>query len=429
MCFKLEKPEDLGRFVAPPYDMLDTAMVDDLYRKDPHNVVRIIQNKPEASDKANADRHHRAAKLFRQWIDDRIIVRDKSPSVYFYQQQFHATSGTTAVTRTRTGVIALVKLVDYEAGIVFPHEYTLTEPKVDRYELLKAMEGHAELVFGIVPDSDASFFSAISSALPPAFRGSFVDSNMVRHSLFHSDDTSVIASLTNTLKDRTILIADGHHRYETALKFSRDMGRPEHDYVMMNLVSMTDPGLLIRAFHRVLRKYPGTESVNVLDTLGAYFDCSEERDASLRTIGRFLGAKNGGPDMLYLDAASRSLFGLYLKSEGEKFLRKHSRGMSEQWNHLDVSKINSIVIDGILHLTLDGKILHDVMDYVNDPQAAFEKVASGKGASAYHGAFFIRPVDINTITTIVMGKERMPQKSTNFFPKCYSGLVFDTLEP
>lgn len=424
LCFKLEKPEELGRFVSPPYDMLDAAMVDELYGKDPHNVVRIIQNKPEASDKANVDRHRRAARLFMQWIDEAAIVRDDSPSIYFYQQQFDAMRGAAAAGYTRTGVIALVKLVDYEEGVVFPHEYTLTEPKADRYELLNAMGAHAELVFGIVSDPDGSFFAAISSALPPFPRGFFVDSNAVRHSLFHTGDPSVIASLTKTLRDRTVLIADGHHRYETALKFSRDMGRPEHGYVMMNLVSMADPGLVIRAFHRVLRKYPGTEAVDVLGGLGAYFERTDAGDASFETIACFLEAHGGGPDMLYLDAKSRRIFGLRLSGGGERFLAEHSHGMSEQWNHLDVSKINSIVVAGILRLPLDGKILHDVIDYVNDPRAAFEKAGSGQ----HHGAFFIRPVDINTINAIVTGRERMPQKSTNFFPKCFSGLVFNTME-
>jgi uncharacterized protein (DUF1015 family) len=429
LCYNCGKPEDLGRFVAPPYDMLDDAMIDELYRKDERNVVRIIQNKPRPSDTCNADRHHRAAALLRTWIEDKTIVRDKAPSLYFYQQQFNVMQGNSAVARTRTGLIALVKLVDYESGIVFPHEYTLTAPKVDRYELLNALRAHAELIFGIVPDLDESLFSAILSAMPPAYRGSFIDSNAVRHSLYHTSDSASITSLTKALSDRTILIADGHHRYETALQFYRDTKKPEHDYVLMNLVSMADPGLVIRAFHRVLKKYQGTEDVDVLGSLFTYFDCSALGEASLDGINGFLGAmRTGDPDMLYVDSKSRRMFGLTLNASGQRFLAEHSRGMSARWNHLDVSKINSIVVDGILRLPLDGKILHHVMDYVNDPSIALEKVLATGAESATHGAFFIRPVDIQTINAVVTGKERMPQKSTNFFPKCYSGLVYNTME-
>ena len=428
LCFNLEKPDDLEMFVAPPYDMLSGTMVEELYNKDPHNVVRIIQNKSEPADAGNIDRHYRAAGLFSQWIENKTIIRDRTPSLYFYRQQFTLQQGDRMVARTRTGVIALVKLVDYEAGIVFPHEYTLTEPKIDRYELLKALRAHAELIFGIVPDPDGTFFSLISSALPPSCRGFFVDPNEVRHMLFQTSEPAAIASLIKTLSDRTILIADGHHRYETALQFSRDTKKPEHEYVLMNLVSMADPGLVIRAFHRVLRKYPGTENIDVLEGLKAYFDCSNRGDASLDAINDFLGAKEGGAEILYVDSKSHRLFGLNLNASGELFLAEHSRGMSRRWNHLDVSKINSIVIGGILQLPLDGKILHDSMDYVNDPAIAFEKAVASQGKTPSHGAFFIRPVDIHSVNAIVSGRERMPQKSTNFFPKCYSGLVFNTME-
>jgi uncharacterized protein (DUF1015 family) len=427
LCYRLGNPGDLGKFTAPPYDMLDAAMVNELYAKDPCNVVRIIQNKPQAGDAANSDRHHRAAEIFGSWISDRTVLRDEAPSLYFYQQQFTVMRGKVPESRTRTGVIALVKLVDYETGTIFPHEYTLTGPKIDRYELLAALRAHAELIFGIVPDSDGSLFGAISSALPSSFRGSFIDSNDVRHSLFHTSQTAVIDTLTKVLRDRTILIADGHHRYETSLKFFRDTGKPEHEYVLMNLVSMADPGLVIRAFHRVLRKYPGTEGVDVLGGLSAYFDCSDLGNASIEPVLSFLGEKSGGPDMLYADSKTRRLFGLRLNAGGERYLAEHSDGMSERWTHLDVSKINSIVVSGILRLPLDGKILHDAMDYVNDPGAAFEKACPSTGSSAFHGAFFIRPMDIATVNEIVSGSERMPQKSTNFFPKCWSGLVFNTM--
>ncbi len=428
LCYKLAKPEELGRFTAPPYDMLDAKMVDDLYARDPRNVVRIIQNKAEASDAANADRHRRAAALFGEWIGNGAIVRDAAPSLYFYQQQFTVVRAGAPESHVRTGVIALVKLVDYEAGTIFPHEYTLTGPKIDRYELLAALRAHAELIFGIVPDSDGSLFRTIASALPRSCRGSFVDSGDVRHSLFATGDAGVIASLTKQFNDRTILIADGHHRYETCLKFFRDSGKPQHEYVLMNLVSMADPGLIIRSFHRVLRKYPGTEAIDVPGALAAFFDCSDLGAASIGAVHRFLGEHGGGPDMLFADSKSRRLFGLRLNAAGKRFLAANSRGMSERWNHLDVSKINSIVVAGILRLPLDGKILHDVMDYVNDPEVAFEKACADDGVSAYHGAFFIRPVDIGTINDIVSGRERMPQKSTNFFPKCWSGLVFNAME-
>jgi uncharacterized protein (DUF1015 family) len=130
--------------------------------------------------------------------------------------------------------------------------------------------------------------------------------------------------------------------------------------------------------------------------------------------------------MLFLDARRGRMMGLSLNEQGERFLADNARGMSAAWNHLDVSKINSIVVNGLLGLPLDGTTLHDVMDYVNDAPAAYNHTMSD--ANSLHGAFFIRPMDINAVTAIVSGKERMPQKSTNFFPKCFSGLVFNDME-
>ena len=419
-CFRLEKPGDLGAVVAPPYDMIDGPMIDELYAKDASNVVRIIQNKKQSSDARNSDRHLRAAGFLKRWTADGTLFQDERPSVYLYKQEF-SVSGARL---TRTGVIVLVKLVDYEEGVVFPHEYTLTGPKIDRYELLQATESHCELIFGIVPDEDRRLFSVISSAQTTGCKGRFVDADGVGHGLYAIDDAPFISSLTQALSPKTILIADGHHRYETALKFYRDTKNPAHAYVMMSLVSMADPGLVIRAFHRLLKKYPGTEAIDVRASLAAYFTLEDLGAATLELI--YEGLKPVSPhEMVYLDAKSGRAFGLSLSGEGKRYIAEQSRGMSSAWNHLDVSKINSIVIGGILRLPLDGKILHDVFDYVNDASNAFKK--EHDRPEGYHGVFFVRPVDIAAVNAIVSGRERMPQKSTNFFPKCWSGLVINVM--
>jgi len=425
LTYTLTTPNDLGRFVAPPYDMIDGTMIDALYARDPHNVVRIIQNKKQPQDTCNMDRHMRAATQFKEWEHDGTLHRDSLPSVYMYQQQFDIAEGSRMVSRTRTGVIALVKLVDFDAGIVFPHEYTLTGPKIDRFELLQATKSHTELIFGIVPDSDRSFFSAIADAVPQNCRGSFTDTFGVRQNLYQTDNANAIAAIVKAMSEKTILIADGHHRYETALKYSQEHNDPRFGYIMINLVSMADPGLVIRAFHRVLKKYPGTESISVLDKLSSYFTVSRLGAATMDGVNTFLESNNNS-SMLYADAQTRTLFGLTLNDDGKKYLADNPRGMSGQWNNLDVSKINSIAVNGILGLPLDGTTLHDVMDYRNDASEALESILTND--SLYHGVFFIKPVEIETINSIVSDKERMPQKSTNFFPKCYSGLVFDDME-
>jgi uncharacterized protein (DUF1015 family) len=423
--YAVERPEDLSRFVTPPYDMIDGAMVESLYRKDPHNVVRIIQNMKEPSDRENKDRHDRAARFLQAWIDEGVFAQDLRPSLYAYTQDFSVSSGEGAVSFRRTAVIALVKLVDYDKGIIHPHEYTLTGPKVDRYELLCATDTQSELIFGIVPDN-GTVYTAITACATGAPVGSFESDGGVKHSLYRTDDERLVAALTEGMKDRTILIADGHHRYETCLKYFRDTKNPAAGYAVMALVSMADPGLVIRSFHRLIRSSPGALASPMPLALSTFFDVTDLGQAKFQGVLDFLESKTpalAGFEMLYCDAARKQFWGLTLNDMGHRYLSDNPHGMSLLWNRLNVSTINSIVVNRLLGLPLDGTVLHDLIDYVNDPAAAFAQVTDPVKSASYRGAFFIRPLDIKAVNAVVSGGERMPQKSTNFFPKCFSGLV------
>jgi uncharacterized protein (DUF1015 family) len=193
----------------------------------------------------------------------------------------------------------------------------------------------------------------------------------------------------------------------------------------MALVSMADPGLVIRPFHRLVRTSPGTLSAPLHSALAKFFDVKDLGDASRATVRAFLD-NGAGCEMVLLDSSDKRLYGLTLNAAGDAYLTGTPRGMSRLWNRLDVSKINSIVVNKLLSLPLDGVVLHDLIDYVNDPDAAYDAALGSPGS--YRGAFFIRPLDIATVNAIVSGGERMPQKSTNFFPKFFSGLVFNRLE-
>ncbi|HUI91838.1 MAG TPA: DUF1015 domain-containing protein [Chitinivibrionales bacterium] len=422
--YALDKPEDLGRFVAPPYDMIDTAMVARLYEKDAANVVRVIQNKKERSDTENRDRHHRAAAFLNEWISSGVLKKDAEPSLYVYRHEFAVRQGSKTVSYKRTSVIALVKLVDYEKRLILPHEYTLSGPKIDRYELLSATRTHSELIFGIVPD-EGLLYKVITSCATGPVVGSFESDGGVRHSLFRIADGAAIKRLTDALAGKKVLIADGHHRYETALTFFKDTANPEHAYVVMALVSMADPGLVIRPFHRLVRSSPGSLDVPLMQALKQFFDVKDLGPAAFGAVQKFL-EKRALPEILFLDSSDQRLYGLTLSRAGGEYLSKNPHGMSKRWNLLDVSKINSIVVNKILSLPLDGTVLHDLIDYLNDPEAAYDEAM--RDANAYRGAFFIRPLDIETVNAIVSGGERMPQKSTNFFPKFFSGLVFNRME-
>jgi uncharacterized protein (DUF1015 family) len=417
--YKLDKPQDLGKLIAPPYDMIDAAMVDRLYEKDPLNAVRIMQNRPEPADTCNKDRHIRAAGIFRDWYSKGILKLDDAPSVYVYEQTF-STGGSEYV---RTGVVVLAKLVDFEEGIVLPHEYTLSGPKQDRYELLDAARVNTGQIFGLISDKSGDIYSIIRSLKSDKPDGEITDENKVIHRLYRCTDMNKINSLIAASADQTILIADGHHRYETALKFYRDQNNPDYSHVMMTIVSMADPGLIIRPFHRLIRK-DGQKNISFFDGLKTYLNFREIGPAQEKDISEFLNNKHS-EGMLYLDSESQRLYSITLSEEGENLLKRVNPEHSMLWKHLDVAVINTIVINTVLNLPLDGKVLHDRVEYVNDFRDGIKQLVDKQ---SFYGGFFIKPVSIDTVQKIVSGGERMPQKSTNFFPKLYSGLVFNKLD-
>jgi uncharacterized protein (DUF1015 family) len=425
--YQLTKQEDLGNLIAPPYDMLDDARIDALYNKDPLNAVRIDQNRREAGDPANRDRHIRAAQLFTGWVDRGKVRADGKPSFYIYEQRFSVDRGGTTEQLVRCGVVVLVKLVEFNEGVVLPHEYTLSGPKIDRYEHLEATRLNVGQIFGLVSDEKGELFELIRSMKNAAgtAAGTAVDRDGVQHALYCCSDASLISRLQKAAQPGTILIADGHHRYETALKFSQDhINEPECSNVMMTLVSMADPGLIIRSFHRLIRKGANDRVKDMRRELEGYFSLIDLGPADCATINAFLGGRIEA-GMLFVESASHRVYGLALSEEGNRFLASTLPDRSLPWKHLDMSIINTIVINRILGLPLDGHVLHDRIAYMNDVPAALE--ASGNAAE-YWGGFFIRPVSIREIHAIVRGGERMPQKSTNFYPKLYSGLVFNKLD-
>ncbi|MDR2693342.1 MAG: DUF1015 domain-containing protein [Chitinispirillales bacterium] len=426
--FALGKPDDLGLYCAPPYDMLDDAMVDALYGRHPNNVVRITQNRRVASDAANRDRHVRAAEFLNKWLADSVITRDDADSIYIYRQQFSVPGEDgKPVARERVGFCSLLKLVGLDEGIVLPHEYTLSGPKQDRYELMETTLANTGQIFGLASDDDGKLCGLIRSIMSSSpLVGAFKDEDDAAHSLYRCSDAALIGQAAELMKTRTVLIADGHHRYETALRFYRDMGDEAFSRVMMTIVSMADPGLIIRPFHRLVRRTERGRSVGSMpDELAKYFDVACLGKASADGVYGALSAR-GGSEMVYWDCASGDIYDLRLNGGGEAFLAGVMPERSDGWKRLGVSKINCIIINGILSLPLDGQVLHDIVHYANDAAAGAGKLL-GAEKGYYYGGIFIKPVSIGVVSDTVRGGERMPQKSTNFYPKLYSGLVLNKM--
>lgn len=419
--YRLDRAEDLGRYVSPPYDMIDGPMRESLYDTDPRNFVRIIQNRPAPEDESNLERHKRAWELLRRWVDEGHIVRDEQPGVYVYRQRFSVEVSGREVAYERTALTVQVRLVEFEAGVVQPHEYTLSGPKADRYELLRTTRFDTGQIFGIARD-DGSYYRVASEAAAAATAlGRFIDVNGVEHELLRVTDAGIRDRVHAALADRSILIADGHHRYETALKHARAGGGD--GFVMMTVASMADPGLVVRPFHRVVKRNLLSSRFTSVRDLEPSMTARDLGEAAIEAVYGYLEGA-GSYDMVFVDGGDRRLYGLTVTEEGRARRKQGGDGMSAAWNELNVSKINRFCVREAMGQPTDGTILHEVMDYLNDPAEAFRRAVSDSGVT---GTFFIRPIPIDTIRDIVSRGERMPQKSTNFYPKLYSGLVLRSL--
>lgn len=270
---------DLSQVVAPPYDVISPQAQDRYYRRHPYNVVRLIlaRGDPEGS---GSDRYACAAQAFANWRRDGILRRDPTPALYLYEQEF--SFGDTSRRLRRRGVLALVRLHDYADGIVFPHERTFSRYKDDRLRLMRACPANLEAILGFCPGPNPGVAAVLDGRLNAEPAVALVDEDGVSHKMWLAEQSEDVEALQTSLRDQPIIIADGHHRYETALNFRNEgrsgaaaTGMVRHrspdNFVLMNLVQSDDPGLVILPTHRIIRRRPASSGEVLTDALARHF--------------------------------------------------------------------------------------------------------------------------------------------------------------
>jgi uncharacterized protein (DUF1015 family) len=422
--YDLARVGDVARVTAPPYDMISPAEQDELYRRDPHNVVRLILGR-EQEDGRPTDRYGNAAAFFREWLASGVLARDPAPSLYLYREDY-AWGGREF---RRLGLIARVGLEEFGSG-AFAHESTLAGPKADRLRLLQATRANFCSIFSLYSDPDGSVEGPLVAATAAAPAVSFDDGRGVVHHLWRVDDPALIRRVHEGMLGKPFIIADGHHRYETALEFRRLMRqdpasfRESYDSVMMCLVRMESPGLTILPFHRLL---PAPAPERLLERLGAAFETEEyalpadrsQYTAALRTLLE-------GP------GGERPVFGLARGGDRVTILRlrpgydigRHLRpGTHPLVAELDVTILHQAVFEGLLGLEEQRLIQAGAIRFFSKPEDAVGEVEAGRGGAV----FFMRPSRIEQVWRVATAGQRLPQKSTNFYPKLVSGLVLNEL--
>ncbi len=422
-------PQRLPAFqvVTQPYDKITPAMQERYYAANPYNLVRIILGRAEPGDNTLKNVYTRAADYGRNWRVEGILQQDAAPSIYSYSQTFTAPSGTAF---ERKGFIALGRVEDYSAKVVYRHEQTLAKPKADRLELLRATRVHYEQLFLLYEDS-GEIDSLLAGPDMPTI--DVADEYGVTHKVRQISDPKVIALVQHAMSDKKLVIADGHHRYETALNF-RDECRstakdaaPDapYEFVMMTFVNMNDPGLLVLPTHRVVHSLQSFSPDDFLKAAQKLFEI-EEVDAAIdaRRATELLSKKGRTGTALLAVTASRAILLHSPKAAGSKFLDS----LSERQRSLDVVQLHKCLLEGALQLSEESIRNQKNLSYVREASEALAAVRAQKDGKQANIAFLMNPCPVQKVRDVAFAGEVMPQKSTDFYPKLLSGLTAYALD-
>ena len=419
----------LSNVVTQPYDKITPEMREAYYSASPYNLVRIILGKTKAADNPGDNPYTRASGFFAGWRKEGVLARDPDPSIYLYVQRFTAPGG--QVELERRGFIALGRIEEYSAGIVFRHEQTLAKPKADRLDLLRATQGHFGQIFMLYSDPAREIEGLfLSSTAPPDMET--VDEYGVIHRVWKISAPEVIEAVRKGMQQKKLIIADGHHRYETALNYRNERraqtgsgagseATAPFDWVMMTFVNMDAPGLVILPTHRVVHGLASFSSSTFRDDARKYFRVEEIDPAfdANRATALLRKAGEGGTALLAV-TANRAFVLDHPKGAGSDIFA----GFSERQQGLDVVQLHKCLLEGVLGLSEESIRNQQNISYIRDVEEALGRVRRGAASVA----FLMNPARMEQVRDIAFAGEVLPQKSTDFYPKLLSGLTIYALE-
>jgi len=410
---------DVSTVLAPPYDVISQEKQQKLYDRSAYNCIRLILNKKNPNDTDQNNAYTRARDAFQHWQKEGILIREKEPCYYVYRQTFK--DPVTGSIKNRFALLGRVRLEPFEKGIIVPHEKTLRGPKEDRMKLLRTVQTNFSPVFGLYKDKEFTIRGIIQDPMNsrPIFEAE--DDDKIVHTLWAIEDVDIIAKVQKALLSQKVYIADGHHRYETALEYARHQREEErssdlvlfpYDYMYMALVSFDDPGFIVLPTHRIVTKL-GMENGEIIRRLEEYFKVEK---VPLEKLKQMTAA---------YDSAGKT-FGLVMEEgsflltmiDKEKARKKIAQQKPAIWYDLNVNILGHLIFAELLDLKEDRW----------EATLKFEHTVDGAVAPVQRGeaqaAFLLQPPKVEMLEKMGVVNERMPQKSTYFYPKLASGLVF-----
>jgi len=426
--FNADVVGDVGNCIAPPYDVIDDAQREQLYKKSRHNLIYITKGKTKASDNGQDNQYTRAADYLARWIEEGALRQDPDEAIYAYVQDFEV-AGTQY---QRLSFIALARLEDF-GQVVKPHEQVLHKPMIDRLSLKRATSADLGLVFMLYEDPRKVADGIIAEAAEQKPLIDFVDEQDVRHRLFAVTDKQNIKQIVKMMSDKSCIIADGHHRYTAGLTYSKESSNPAAKYQMLAFANMHQDGLIVLATHRLVGNLESFQLTRLIEDLGEKFRITKFEFSSARTKKR---ARQNMLDRMQAEHdKDESTFGIYggdnafyvavLKDKST--MDSVVPDMSQVWKALDVSILHKLILEGLLGIDQEKLAEGENLQYVKDTPNAIADSIAQIDAGQKQVAFFMNPIKMQQLKLVTQAGERMLQKSTYFYPKVYSGLTINKL--
>ncbi|MFW6082438.1 MAG: DUF1015 domain-containing protein [Chloroflexota bacterium] len=411
--------DDLSSVISQPYDRVRHGLQDQYYNQSPYNVVRIIRGKECPGDQEGDNVYTRARDYYQSWLEEGVLIREEEPALYVLRQSFTTPEGTE---KTRQGLICAFKLTPFDDGIVLPHERTHSGPKVDRLNLMQATQVNFGHIFMLYPgDRINELLDDILQGAAPLEGHDLFEQDVLQQFWAVSNSTVIEQVREEMAPKRNLIIADGHHRYETALIYRDEMRAKYPDapsnagfyYRMVTMVSMDDPGLVILPTHRLIHSYDRMGTHEILDQAKETFQVIDARDhAELESL-----MDNATADHPRIGLYDGAFTVLELKTPD--VMDRLLPGRDPSWRMLDVTVLHELLIQRVMGISEEAIERKENIEYLRDPQMGYDAVDEGEAEFLY----ILNPTRMEQVRACTAAGEKMPQKSTDFYPKVISGMV------
>ncbi len=429
--YNSEKAGELGKLVTQPYDKISAEMQARYHELSPFNLVRIIRGRTNPRDTAQDSVYSRAARHLHEWIENQVLVSDPEPALYPYYQEY-SIPGLAALRKERRGFVALCRLEDYAAGVVHRHEETLSGPKADRLELLKATRSHFGQIFALYSDPAGELETVLAAYTQARPWQGVTDEYGCQHAVWRASDPATLEHVLEAMRDRKLVIADGHHRYETALAY-RDFCRAQgtHDvraeYVMTTFVRKESEGLTILPTHRLVHNLPDFDWGRFRSQSGRLFDWEDaEAKGALpgwasRLVVRLAEAGRTRPALGAYGGAGRLAL---LRLRGDLDLARTLPDLHAGLRRVDVVILHRLLLERVLGIDCQAVREEKNLRYVRELESALAEVEGGRAQIC----FLMNPTPVEAVWENALAGHALPQKSTDFYPKLLSGLTIYWLD-